>query len=172
MAGRWVPGATGPEQILDARSGRIQSRCRGQRHDLGRLISQVLVVGLSPGTRYVGYDGRVGQALRSIYYGMDDFARQSTAANFADWVRKAQTIYPKNSKPGIFRDPVEGMVVSRLRKIPDKEYEVLVDLWYTNGQELTRYNALPRDAQIRVDSAFDLWQIATGRASSTLVYDG
>ena len=109
--------------------------------------------------------GRVGQALRSLYYGMDDFARQSTAANFADWVRKAQTIYRRIARL-VFPRSSSRMVLSRLRKIPDKEYEVLVDLWYTNGQELTRYNALPRDAQIRVDSAFDLWQIATGRASS------
>src|SRR5574340_548618 len=127
----------------------------------------------SPGRRFVnraldtlGMTGETGQALRSIYYGMDDFARQSTAANFADWVRKAQTIYPKNSKPGIFRDPRREWSYQDYVKIPDKEYEVLVDLWYTNGQELTRYNALPRDAQIRVDSAFDLWQNATGRASS------
>ena len=127
----------------------------------------------SPGRRFVnraldtlGMTGETGQALRSIYYGMDDFARQSTAANFADWVRKAQTIYPKNNKPGIFRDPRREWSYQDYVKIPDKEYEVLVDLWYTNGQELTRYNALPRDAQIRVDSAFDLWQIATGRASS------
>ena len=56
--------------------------------------SQVLVVGLSTGhsTRWVTGD----RAALCIYYGMDDFARQSTAANFADWVRKAQTIYPKN----------------------------------------------------------------------------
>lgn len=114
----------------------------------------------------LGGSGETGQALRSIYYGMDDFARQSTAANFADWVRKAQTIYPKNSKPGIFRDPRREWSYRDYVNIPDKEYEVLVDLWYTNGQELTRYNALSRDAQIRVDSAFDLWQIATGRASS------
>lgn len=127
----------------------------------------------SPGRRFVnraldtlGMTGEIGKALRSIYYGMDDFARQSTAANFADWVRKAQTIYPKNSKPGIFRDPRREWSYRDYVNIPDKEYEVLVDLWYTNGQELTRYNALPRDAQIRVDSAFDLWQIATGRASS------
>ena len=60
VAGRWVPGATGPEQILDARSGGLQSRCRWERHDLGRLISQVLVVGLSPGTRHVGYDWESG----------------------------------------------------------------------------------------------------------------
>src|SRR5574343_970486 len=56
----------------------------------------------SAGRRFVnraldtlGMTGATGQALRSIYYGMDDFARQSTAANFADWGRKAQTIYPK-----------------------------------------------------------------------------
>ena len=127
----------------------------------------------SAGRRFVnraldtlGMTGETGKALRSIYYGMDDFARQSTAANFADWVRKAQTIYPKNSKPGIFRDPRREWSYQDYVNIPDKEYEVLVDLWYTNGQELTRYNALSRDAQIRVDSAFDLWQIATGRASS------
>lgn len=127
----------------------------------------------SPGRRFVnraldtlGMTGETGKALRSIYYGMDDFARQSTAANFADWVRKAQTIYPKNNKPGIFRDPRREWSYRDYVNIPDNEYEVLVDLWYTNGQELTRYNALPRDAQIRVDSAFDLWQIATGRASS------
>ena len=127
----------------------------------------------SAGRRFVnraldtlGMTGETGQALRSIYYGMDDFARQSTAANFADWVRKAQTIYPKNSKPGVFRDPRREWSYQDYVNIPDKEYEVLVDLWYTNGQELTRYNALSRDAQIRVDSAFDLWQIATGRASS------
>ena len=127
----------------------------------------------SPGRRFVnraldtlGMTGETGQALRSIYYGMDDFARQSTAANFADWVRALQTIYPKNTRPGIFRDPTREWSYKDYANIPDEEYIAGFDLWYSAGQELTRYNALSRDAQIRVDALYELWKIQTGRASS------
>lgn len=114
----------------------------------------------------LGETGETGTALKSLYYGMDDFARQSTAKNFADWVRQLQTIYPKNTRPGFLRDPRREWSYRDYANIPEKEYEVLVDLWYTNGTELTRYSQLSKDAQIRVDSAFKLWETATGRASS------
>ena len=122
--------------------------------------------GLSPGPPHWAALGWWGRRCVVFYYGMDDFARQSTAANFADWSARRRRFTRRIARLVFSGDPRREWSYRDYVNIPDKEYEVLVDLWYTNGQELTRYNALPRDAQIRVDSAFDLWQIATGRASS------
>ena len=114
----------------------------------------------------LGRTGPVGRALQSVLYGMDDYARQATATNFADWVREIQQVYPVNKRPGVLRDPRREWSVRDYINIDDKEYEALVDLWYSGGTFKDNFNKLDPAAKLRVESAYPTWRTMTGRASS------
>lgn len=109
--------------------------------------------------------GPVGQELASIRYYADDYARQATSTNLTDWVKELQTIYPENKK--WLRDPRREWSTKDYIKIDDKEYEALVDLYYSNGKFTRTVEKLDPAAQIRVKDAWEkTWPIMTGRASS------
>ncbi len=114
----------------------------------------------------LGQTGPTGQALKSALYGMDDYARQGAATNFADWVREIQQIYPVNKKPGILRDPRREWSVTDYINIEPKEYEALMDLWYSEGKYRANYDKLDPAAKLRVDGAYPTWKTSFGRASS------
>ncbi len=114
----------------------------------------------------LGNTGPTGQDLKSALYGMDDYARQGAATNFADWVREIQQVYPPNKKPGILRDPRREWSVTDYINIAPKEYDALMDLWYSEGRYRANYDKLDPVARMRVDQAYPTWKTSFGRASS------
>lgn len=109
--------------------------------------------------------GPVGQEMSSIRYFADDYARQATSKNSTDWINELQRIYGENKK--WLRDPRREWSTKDYINISDKEYEVLVDLYYSAGKYTKTVEQLDPAAQIRVKDAWEkTWPIYSGRASS------
>lgn len=109
--------------------------------------------------------GPLGQEMASIRYYADDYARQATSKNMTDWLAELQRIYPENKS--WFRNPAREWSLKDYIKISDKEYEALVDMYYSGGKYTKSLEGLDPAAQIRVKDAWEkTWHIYSGRASS------